>query len=76
MIDLPVPSSSFSLGITKYTNNIRVEGSVDTSNITARFSVGYCTVTLSNSVPACSDATSDVPLVSGSFDFASFCKAF
>ena len=72
MIDLPIPGSTFSVGVAKYTNNMRVEGSVTSSKITASFSLGHC---LSPDA-TCSAAASHVPLVSGTLDFATFCQAF
>ncbi len=71
MIALPIPGSAFSVGLAKYTNNMRAEGSVTSSKITASFSLGNCL----NADAWCSAAASDVPLVSGTLDFATFCQA-
>ena len=76
MIDLPLPGSAFSLGLAEFTNNMRAEGYVYNSEIAAGFSLGYCSSADMSSGSTCSDAESDVPLVWGSFDFATFCQAF
>jgi hypothetical protein len=76
MIHLPVSDSTFSLGAAKHTNNVRAEASVTNSKIAASFILGYCSSAGSSSDATCRVAASDVPLVSGSFDFATFCPAF
>ena len=72
MIDLPIPGSDVSVGLAEFTNNMRVDGSVTNFKITASFSLGLC---LSPDA-TCSVAARDVPLVSGTLDFATFCEAF
>lgn len=72
MIDLPIPGSDVSVGLAEFTNNIRVDGSVTNYKITASFSLGHCI----SPDATCSAAAFDVPLVSGTLDFATFCQAF
>ena len=70
---LPITGSTLQIGSTWSTNHMRVQGSVINARIDARFGLAQCVT--SNQVVTCQDATTDVPLTSGVFDFASLCPA-